>query len=563
MRSILLLAAIVFAAPCGGAEPSRYEAVLRKLQRQHFMLGVGSAPGDKWIEETKANGCKWDVRYQYICGGVNTPSNWKTWNQPAGAFAAWYMADSDKMGCIPCLTYYQMLQSAPNHGKGGEAQVNKLNCENAATMKAYFDDFKLLLEKAAELKKPVLLHHEPDLWAYFYMAPEFAPNQADKVKVIVKSSGHADVANFDDTAAGFGKALVALRDKYAPNVLLGWHISRWGSPDIGKTLAFFNQCGAWDLFFTDFSDRDAGWKIAKNYMAGGAWWKPEDFADNHKWYRDLFKQSGMPVMAWQVPMGNTVMATCDNTEGHYMDNRPEYFLEDFPKNTRIAEWSEAGLIGLLFGGGAGGCTSAGDARKDGITNPTPIANNKGEKSAFPDDDGGYLRLRGGNYYTKGPIQLLNKTANKPPEPAKPATAAAAPPPAPAVKVDEKVLAAWQEKLVARINAAAKASAPAEYQLRMGATTLKSKLVKADEKGLVAQFEGNQMPLTWKDVPPQDRAAIARALLKDDADVEGLLLAAVMNYAGQQPDAGEDFLAKAAIKDVAAAAGLRKALGLEK
>ena len=103
-RSLVALCAVFCLSSVQAASP-KAEEVVRKL-RPHFMLGVASPPGDGWIEETRKQGAQWDVRYQYICGGVNTLSNWKTWNQPAGAFASFYLTDSGKLNMIPCLTYY-------------------------------------------------------------------------------------------------------------------------------------------------------------------------------------------------------------------------------------------------------------------------------------------------------------------------------------------------------------------------------------------------------------------------------------------------------------------------
>jgi hypothetical protein len=66
-----------------------------------------------------------------------------------------------------------------------------------------------------------------------------------------------------------------------------------------------------------------------------------------------------------------------------------------------------------------GSTASWDARKDGITNPDPIPGNLGKKSEYPDDDGGYIRLRVGEYY-KNPYPILGKPAPKPPSPPAPA-----------------------------------------------------------------------------------------------------------------------------------------------
>ncbi len=303
-----------------------------------------------------------------------------------------------------------MYQSLPCGAKGDEAQGNKRNCETAATMRVYFEDLKLLLEKAGQYGKPVVLHHEPDLWGFMAISPAFAPNDPDRIRVLVRSSGFAEAARFEDTAAGLGKCIVALRDRYAPRVLLAWHASKWGNPNPRAMAAFQQRCGRWDLIFTDPSDRDSGWKVAHGKTESEAWWSERTFAEFRDWSGELHRQTGLPLVAWQIPMGNTIMAACNNSDGHFMDNRAEYFLEGYPANRHIAEWAAQGYVGLLFGGGAAGCTDVRDAKKDGITNPPAVAGNKAARSQFADDDGGYLRLRAANYYAKKPLPLPGRAA---------------------------------------------------------------------------------------------------------------------------------------------------------
>lgn len=48
-----------------------------------------------------------------------------------------------------------------------------------------------------------------------------------KIAGSVASSGFTDVSSFAYNASGFAQALVALRNKYAPNVLLAWDNSAW------------------------------------------------------------------------------------------------------------------------------------------------------------------------------------------------------------------------------------------------------------------------------------------------------------------------------------------------
>jgi hypothetical protein len=64
----------------------------------------------------------------------------------------------------------------------------------------------------------------------------------------------------------------------------------------------------------------------------------------------------------------------------------------------------AGVIALLFGGGADGTTCACDARHDGVTNPAPKHGNR-RRSLSADDDGGYFRSRARAYYRGGALRL--------------------------------------------------------------------------------------------------------------------------------------------------------------
>ena len=205
--------------------------------------------------------------------------------------------------------------------------------------------------------------------------------------------GLPELEGLEDSDASIGPAFGRMRDCHAPNVLLAGHVAK--GQDVPP--------GSWDVLFTEVADRDAGFRQARG--DAGAWWKEKDFVDFRDWAAQLHARTGLPLMLWRIPLGNTVMAACNNTPWHYMDNRAEHWLENYPSNARISDWADAGFVALLFGGGAVDCTVHRDNAKDGVTNPAPVAGNKGEKSTFPDDDGGYLRLRAGEYYKRGPLRL--------------------------------------------------------------------------------------------------------------------------------------------------------------
>ena len=57
----------------------------------------------------------------------------------------------------------------------------------------------------------------------------------------------------------------------------------------------------------------------------------------------------------------------NNTWGHYQDTRVEWLLDDATR-AHLVSYRDAGVVALLFGGGAGGVTCACDASNDGRSN---------------------------------------------------------------------------------------------------------------------------------------------------------------------------------------------------
>ena len=205
---------------------------------------------------------------------------------------------------------------------------------------------------------------EPDLSGYAQQAVLSAPacygycsgtgNDPNLLHASVASSGVADVAAYANTWRGFNLALLHLRDLYAPNVKLAFHVSNWATwRDIGSDtdpnldpVAQGNLAGSfaaasgvsdapagtstYDLVFNDVSDRDAGYY---KYVVG----RPHTFWDRLnvslpnfvRWERYLgaiTATTGRTAMVWQVPLGNQWAASENNTDGHYQDNRAEYFF---------------------------------------------------------------------------------------------------------------------------------------------------------------------------------------------------------------------------------------------
>src|SRR5438552_18007431 len=238
------------AAPSLPPPPARWPHTLQ--------LGMTDPPGGAAALRKEA---PFGFRYQYLAGGVNTGQGWSTWN-PGGSFVTRYDAESWAAGEIPVFSYYMLLQSKP--ARGDEKTVDLAHLRDPALMRAYWADVRLFFARARGTKT-VVLHVEPDLWGYL--------EQANAVAL----------------ASRFAQEFVRLRDELAPNVLLAYHVSGWGTkhdivyekpPDAvveqyaAQSAAFYRALHArFDVAFEDFSDRDAGF-YAKQQSNPPTWFAP-------------------------------------------------------------------------------------------------------------------------------------------------------------------------------------------------------------------------------------------------------------------------------------------------
>lgn len=439
--------------PAGRPVPVYASAVPNGLP-SHIGIGLAAEPDSTGIYGWMPNSnIPWDYAYQYLSAGVNTGSGWETWNTN-GQFPLWYAQGAASHGYIPVFSYYDLLQSNGTCGSCGEAQKDLSNLNNTSLMNSYFQNFTLLMQRLGSgtyggitgYGGTAIVQVEPDLSGYAEQAVlnnsncygycTAQGNNPAYLKAAVASANLADVSAYPNTYQGFNWALLHLRDLYAPNVLLAFHVSDWATMyDIGSNTdpslnaaalgqeagSFAAQSGmtgvpsgtsTYDLVFNDVADRDAAY-YKYVYNNPNVWWDRLNvtFPNFHRWesYISAINQTtGRSIFVWQIPEGNQYFDTENNTNGHYQDNRVEYFF------SHMSELAQSGVIGLLFGAGNGGSTVQYDGMNDSVTNPASFCTSDGlssgqicnnHTSTVSDDDGGYLRLEGQQYYANGGYPL--------------------------------------------------------------------------------------------------------------------------------------------------------------
>lgn len=343
-----------------------------------LLLGLFENPGQAWM---KNSGVPWNARYCYLTKGwVN---NWG-WNAYDGSWASLFMSESDGMGAVPVLEFYQINGEAG----GGEDQF-LAKVRNATLMKAYFGDFKILMQRAKDFGKPVYVQIEADGSGLLEAQTGGNPNAS----AAVASTGMPELAALPNSVAGWGQAYLAIKKAVgASNVFLGMHVSGWASGkdllswdvtaplqgEIDKVYAFLSPLGlasnttglTYDALVSDPSDRDADYYRQVIGDGGAHWWDASNGASINsrsfnrfrEWLRLWNAKSGKRWMVWQLPLGNSNHLNVPNNGGAregYKDNRPEYFLGTNGLAHSQA-FADAGVIALLFGAGMQGMSTFGN-----------------------------------------------------------------------------------------------------------------------------------------------------------------------------------------------------------
>ena len=250
-------------------------------------------------------------RYHYLSGGANTGRGWTTWADGGGSFVTGYVQDSLRTGSCPCSRCISSRRACragtPSRSPTGCASTSTIRrrCGRGSPTCGFFT------RAASFANSPIVLHVEPDLWGY---AQRDAPgDDLGRVPAHVAETGDPELAGLPDSVAGLAQAVVRLRDALAPNVVLGYQLSMWGTghdiaysdpPDNEvdalaqrASAAYASLHAAFDLVFVEYTDRDAGFRAIREGITA-AWWDDEDFRRNIRFLTGRFQPD--PALADDV-----------------------------------------------------------------------------------------------------------------------------------------------------------------------------------------------------------------------------------------------------------------------
>jgi hypothetical protein len=349
---------------------------MTKLGKSSVLVGAA-------MSDATAQAAPFDMRYLYLAGGVFDGTSacqscatgctakgvscansagcgwWGCWQydqDPPGAYARGFFSRAVTDGQFPMITYYEVLQASG--AAEGSAEVAATN--NASFMQRYISDWRFLIDQVAGRR--VFLHIEPDFWGYAEQV-----NQNPHAIPAAVASAHAECAGFENSIAGLGRCMIDMVRRHAPTALVGLHGSGWATKidvlqnknasldvvgEANKLGAFLAECGAGssDFVVVDPSDRDAAWYESQGQ---NRWWDATNatlpnFHQGFTWAKALAERVGVPIVWWQVPVGNMSQ---NNTNQHWRDNRVDYFFG------HMSEVAASHGVAVLFGAGDGAQTT--------------------------------------------------------------------------------------------------------------------------------------------------------------------------------------------------------------
>ena len=350
MKSTLL--AVILAAACL-ATPALAAKRPHGWPSHRVQLGLTDSPGGAAALHRSA---PFGFRYQYLAGGVNTGAGWSTWN-PDGSFVSMYVARVAGAPHHARLHLLPIRQSLPGKNDSDEQRADLGNLQNAATMKAYYQDLELFFRRANESGRTEVLHVEPDLWGYVEHVAR--GDDAATVPAQVSATGLPELAGLPNDGAGLRSGRGAASRRLAPHRaarLQPQHLGHraWTSstrirrsaastasppsrlPSIARCTRISTSPSA------SSSDRDAGFKQVISGDGGASWWEAADFGRNVRFLGRYSRRASAD-------------RDLADPAGEHRDARGEQHLRPLPGQPRASGCSARAASGTCASTGRRGC----------------------------------------------------------------------------------------------------------------------------------------------------------------------------------------------------------------
>jgi hypothetical protein len=334
---------------------------------QRLTVGLYAEHGDTWMS---TSGVAWSVRHRFFVKGWADNFGF---GDPDGSWGTDYMNECAAAGFIPGIMYMRLGGDV-----GGDTANTLPTLRVAATMAAYFADFKLLMQRVKAFGRPVLIVIEPTTFGYLEQQSRDDPT----APAAVASTGMPELAGLPDTLTGFGLAFLQLRKAAgAANALLAMNVEVWADGDdvayyslskplddaTARVARFLTPLGlaanvtgqTYDLLASSTAQHDADYDLMVNGQ--DRWFDPSDTApiasrsfDRYAaWLARLNRRLARRWILWGMPVGNSNHLDVPNRgaprEG-YKDNHAEYFFAPGADLHRTL-FARAGALTLMFGGG--------------------------------------------------------------------------------------------------------------------------------------------------------------------------------------------------------------------
>jgi hypothetical protein len=364
-----------------------------------LLVGWGANYDDTWAQKS---GVKFDVQWMYLSGQAgNDWYNDYGYGAADGSFLDSVLTTIDGYGFIPGIHLYNI---GFGHDTGDPGLLTEV--QTVSFMKAYFAEFKVMMQKAKAFGKPVIIVLEGDS---FGMLSLLTKNASDTMAAVA-STGMPELQGLPNTIAGLGLGYLAIRKSVgATNVFLGpdtpyyaanGDIMNYPPSDtdplashVSYLWSFFGPFGVGpNMTGTTFdfsascpraADQDYYTDPSSPASDGRDPWSTSDSAsvdtpsvNRYAAFLDAYHQtSGRPWILHQVPIGNsqhTDMAYSANTaRSGYKDILAEYLFQyESPaspaiRTQHLANFANAGVVGMLFGFSDDGDAPTNDLWLDG------------------------------------------------------------------------------------------------------------------------------------------------------------------------------------------------------